>query len=294
MIKQIRDILEENSRRNELKYAKFNPVTGEGAILDRVKFELSDFSIPVQYIPQTMMSVPLVKQLKKAGSIRKFLTDGLRVEYNDADKEKVVEKFIRIRFKHDFCFWAYTCVYIKQKGEGSGDVNFKLNNPQKKIVLRFEKKRLAGKPIRLILLKARQWGGSTVTQIYMAWLQLVHKVGLNSFIVGHLKDTSIEVKDMFDRMIKAYPMKLLYEFGEAYEENAPKMVGVGNSGNIHRIPQRNCKIKIGTAEKPDSARGGDYNLVHCTEVGLWKKQRARLPKTLCVRLVPVSCFNHIR
>ena len=58
------------------------------------------------------------------------------------------------------------------------------------------------------------------------------------------------------------------------------MVGVGNSGNIHRIPQRNCKIKIGTAEKPDSARGGDYNLVHCTEVGLWKKTDGKSPEDI--------------
>lgn len=279
MIKQIKDILEENDRRNEQQTAKFNPVTGEGAILDRVKFELSDFSIPVQYIPKTMMRVPLVKQLKKAGSIRKFLTDEMDVEYNESDKDKVIEQFIRVRIRHDFCFWAVLYVFIKCKGGGE-DIHFKLNRPQRKLIERFEKKRLTGKPIRLILLKARQWGGSTVTQIYMAWLQLVHKVGLNSLIVGHVKDASNEVKDMFDRMIKAYPVKLLYKLGEAYEENATKMVGVGNSGNIHRIPQRNCKIKIGTAEKPDSARGGDYNLVHCTEVGLWKTTEGKTPEDI--------------
>jgi hypothetical protein len=81
-------------------------------------------------------------------------------------------------------------------------------------------------------------------------------------------------------MIKAYPLNMLYKLGEAYNENEPKLVGVGNSGNIHRIPQRNCKIKIGTAEKPDSARGGDYNLVHCTEVGLWKKTDGKTPEQI--------------
>ena len=58
------------------------------------------------------------------------------------------------------------------------------------------------------------------------------------------------------------------------------MVGVGNSGNIHRIPQRNCKIKIGSAEKPESARGGDYNLVHCTEVGSWKATDGKTPEDI--------------
>ena len=50
--------------------------------------------------------------------------------------------------------------------------------------------------------------------------------------------------------------------------------------NIKRIPQRNCKIKIGSAESPDSARGGDYNLVHCTEVGLWKKTEGKSPEEI--------------
>ena len=39
---------------------------------------------------------------------------------------------------------------------------------------------------------------------------------------------------------------MLYKIDEAYNENEPKIVGVGKSGSISRIPQRNCKIKIGT------------------------------------------------
>jgi hypothetical protein len=114
----------------------------------------------------------------------------------------------------------------------------------------------------------------------MAWLQLAHQTGLNSLIVGHVKDASTEVKDMFDRMIKRYPTWLLYNLGEQYDEKEPKLVGVGGMQNIQRIPQRNCKIKIGTAESPDSARGGDYNLVHCTEVGLWKKTEGKKPEDI--------------
>ena len=169
--------------------------------------------------------------------------------------------------------------FIKPKGGGE-DIRFRLNRPQRKLISRFESKRINNKPIRLILLKARQWGGSTATQLYMAWLQLVHQTGLNSLIVGHLKDASTEVKDMFDRMIKKYPTWLLYNIGEIYNDKEPKLVGVGGMQNIQRIPQRNCKIKIGTAESPDSARGGDYNLVHCTEVGLWKKTEGKKPEDI--------------
>ena len=268
-----------NHARNAEIKAKFNPITGEGSIGERKKIVIEDFPFPVQYIPKTMMRVPLVRQLVEAGSIKKFLEEYMNTEYSDEDKEKVIEQFVRVRVKHDFAFWAAMYVFIKQKGGGE-DVHFRLNRPQRKLIMRFERRRLQGKPIRLILLKARQWGGSTATQIYMAWLQLVHKVGLNSLIVGHVKDASTEVKDMFDKLIKEYPIKMLYEMGEAYNETEPKIVGVGQSGNIHRIPQRNCKIKVGTAEKPNSARGGDYNLVHCTEVGLWVTTDGKTPEQI--------------
>lgn len=277
----INNILAENELRNEAIRAKFNPITGEGSIGERRKIGISDFPIPVQYIPARMMQVPLVRQLVEAGSVEAFfheLTDG-KAEYTNEERQKIIEQFVRVRYKHDFAFWAACLVFIKKKGGGE-DILFRLNRPQRRLIARLEKKRIAGKPIRLILLKARQWGGSTAIQIYMAWLQLIHKVGLNSLIVGHVKDASNEVKDMFDRMIKEYPISMLYKLGEEYNEKEPKMVGVGNSGNIHRIPQRNCKIKIGTAEKPDSARGGDYNLVHCTEVGLWKKTEGKSPEDI--------------
>lgn len=276
---EVQNILLENEHRTTLNNAPFNPITGKGAILERECVHIDDFPISTQYIPTSMMRVPLVKKLVKAGSIEAFITKVLKSEYTEADREKVIEQFIRIRIKHDFCFWAAFYVYIKQKGGGE-DILFRLNRPQRRLVERFERRRLVGEPIRVILLKARQWGGSTVTQIYMAWLQLVHQTGLNSLIVGHVKDASTEVKDMFDRMIKQYPTSLLYDIGVAYNENEPKLVGVGGMVNIQRIPQRNCKIKIGTAESPDSARGGDYNLVHCTEVGLWKKTEGKTPEQI--------------
>lgn len=274
----VKGMLAENEQRNAVIRAKFNPITGEGSIGKRTKLVIKDFPFAVQYVPDEMMQVPMVKQLQEAGSIGTFLEE-IGGEVNEEQRQIVIEQFVRIRCRYDFAFWAALYVYIKMKGGGE-DVLFRLNRPQRKLIARLERMRKAGKPIRLILLKARQWGGSTAIQIYMAWLQLIHKVGLNSLIVGHVKDASNEVKDMFDRMIKAYPVGMLYKLGECYDENESKLVGVGNSTNIHRIPQRNCKIKIGTAEKPDSARGGDYNLVHCTEVGLWKKTDGKTPEDI--------------
>ena len=277
--KAIQEIIKENERRNAEIYAKFDPVTGYGSVGERKKIVIDDFPIHTQWVPVEMMRVPLVKQLVECGSVRAFLTDCMEVEYNEADRLKVIEQFVRLRFRYDFPFWAATQVYIKNK-DGGEDVLFRLTRPQRRFVARLERLRKAEKPIRIVLLKARQWGGSTTSQLYMAWLQLIHKVGLNSLIIAHQGTGSDEIKDMFDRMIKAYPVEMLHRLGEAYKENEPKLVGVGKSGSIYRVPQRNCKIKIGTAERPDGCRGGDYSLVHLSEVGLWKATEGKKPEDI--------------
>lgn len=275
----IQAIIKENGRRNAEIYAKFDPVSGEGSVGERKRVVIDDFPISVQWLPVEMLRVPLVRQIVECCSVRAFLTDNLNVEYTEEDRLKVIEQFVRIRCRYDFAFWAAVFVYIKRKGGGE-DVLFRLSRPQRRFVERLERLRKAGKPIRIVLLKARQWGGSTVSQLYMAWLQLVHKVGLNSLIIAHQGAGSDEIKDMFDRMIKAYPVEMLHKLGEAYDANEPKLVGVGKSGSIYRVPQRNCKIKIGTAERPDSCRGGDYNLVHLSEVGLWKATEGKKPEDI--------------
>lgn len=286
----INKIVQENAKRNAEVYAKFDPISGKGSVGERERVPIKDFPVKVQYLPVGMMNIPLVKRLIQYGSIDALLKAINKEEHNSEDYEypeedyevdrlKVIQQFVRLRCRYDFPFWAAFYVYIKNKGGGE-DVLFRLTRPQRRFVERLERLRKAGKPIRLVLLKARQWGGSTTSQIYMAWLQLVHKVGLNSLIIAHQGAGSDEIKDMFDRMIKSYPVEMLHKLGETYNENEAKLVGVGKSGSIHRVPQRNCKIKIGTAERPDSCRGGDYNLVHLSEVGLWKVTDGKKPEDI--------------
>ena len=60
--------------------------------------------------------------------------------------------------------------------------------------------------------------------------------------------------------------------------NRPYWVCLTVFSNI--VPQRNCKIKVGSAEKSDSARGGDSALVHCTEVAFWVKTENKTPEQI--------------
>lgn len=287
----VEDILAENEKRIADFSTPFNPVLGEGCGDKRFRLHLDDYALPDQYLPIEMKSIPLVKQLMAAGSIDAYLQElykecdkeqtkrGLPpIERNyDFDREQLEEEFFRIRIKYDPFFFFAVLIYIKPKGGGL-PFRFVLRRPQRRLLRWLEERRKKGKPIRLILLKARQWGGSTVIQMYMLWLQLMWQKGLNSLIVAQVKDTAETIRGMFDEALKAFPAKFLHEMGEAYEEDEPKFVGFGTSGNVKKVPQRFCKIKVGSMQKPTSANGEDYNLVHCSEVGLWEKTEGKSPE----------------
>lgn len=255
-------ILEENERRLREIDIFFDPISGKGSIGERFKTVKPGTGETV-YLPVSMRGLSLTKG-----------------------------NYEFMRSLHDFPYWAAKYVFIKRKG-GGDDIPFILNRPQRKFIGMLEKIRLKGNPIRIILLKARQWGGSTCSQLYMAWLQLIHERSLNSLIIAHQGVGSDEIKDMFDKMMESYPVELL-EMESPALENAnidkrasrpaershKKMERVGRSGAIFRVPARNCKIKIGTAERPDSCRGGDYNLVHCSEVGIWRKTNGKSPEDI--------------
>lgn len=246
----IRKVLDEDERRMLANRGRFDPLGGEGSVGERFDSRHPVTSQKIR-LPLSMKGITLTK-----------------------------ENYEFLRCLHDFPYWAAKYVYVKRKG-GGDDVQFVLNRPQRKFVAQLEKMRLDSKPIRLILLKARQWGGSTCSQLYMAWLQLMHQRGLNSLIIAHQGVASDEIKDMFDRMIESYPEEMLnIEAGEDNKCTGKKMEAVGRSRAIFRVSARNCKIKIGTAERPDSCRGGDYNLVHCSEVGIWRKTDGKSPEDI--------------
>lgn len=271
-------MLQENSRRQKELNKYFNPITGQGSIGERVQVNIIDHSIPIQFLPIKLLQNPLVAKINQLGSISALLNE-LNEEPTPAAIASVRDLLIRIRITEDFPFWAYTLTVIKNK-LGGDDIQFRLNYPQRILISALENLRNQNKPIRIILLKARQWGGSTAIQIYIAWIQLVHLCSWNSLIVGHVKDASAEVRDMFQKLLDQYPIELLYPPTIPFNNNDPKIAPVTGSTNIWKIPQRNCKIKIGSAENPNSARGGDSAMVHCTEVAFWKKTEGKTPEQI--------------
>ncbi|MDE6629021.1 MAG: hypothetical protein K2K36_06585 [Muribaculaceae bacterium] len=170
----------------------------------------------------------------------------------------------RIRCRHDFEFWAATCVKIKNK-TSAHMVPFVLNRPQRRVLAELERMRLARRPIRMIMLKARQWGGSTLVQMYMAWMQCTRLRNWHSLICAQVGKTAASIRGMYDAMLASYPTELWDGEGAA-----PRLTRFQSQDLIREIAGRSCRITLGSSESQDAVRGADYAMAHLSEVAFWK------------------------
>lgn len=254
-------IIRENELRKKALFSPYDPVTGEGSPLPRVKLKYSAgpvwycYYIPVQMYEDNKI---LYDNLNRIGTVEKLL------EYiNEEPSEKNVNDFIielvKTRFKYDFEFWAVNCAKILDK-EAKRIVSFKLRNAQRMLLKEIEEMRTSGTPIRAVVTKARQWGASTLIQLYMAWIQLNLKTNWNSVIVADVEDQARNIRGMYSRLGKEYPN----EFGPV---NFKPYEG---SAKVKIIENRGCIINIGSVQKPDTLRSFDFAMAHLSECGSWR------------------------
>lgn len=245
----IKEIIAENARRNAAlqSLAAYDPLTGEGACGDRRLHEVPFGDGHIENIPAAMIDDP---QFAVANSLSAWQT---------------------LRCRHDFEYWAVRCATIRDKSSGR-DIPFRLNAPQRRVLAQLERMRLADKPLRLIMLKARQWGGSTLIQIYMAWIQICLRRNWNSLICAHVKDTAATIRGMYSLMLANYPKECWQE------ETAPQFRPFERSVNIRVIDGRGCKVTIASAESQDAVRGMDIAMAHLSEVAFWRNSPQQNPE----------------
>ena len=300
----VRRMLAENERRRGAR--AFEAESGAGAPAERVEVEMDCAVLGCRklWLPKSMMKTAVGQSVIRNRGVGAFARErGLA-------PERVGELLELVRLRHDFAYWASKYGVIRPK-RGGENAPLLLNSAQRKLIGELEAMRNGGLPIRVILLKARQWGGSTAIQVYMVWLQLVVGVGLNSLIVAHQNAATEEIRAMMKRVVDSYPEDLLgVDFDAAGEGrletrwSAPKkkssrrksaddddegeaerkspLKAVGRSGNSWHLAARNCDFKIGTAERPDSSRGGSYSLIHLSEVGIWRSTEGKKPGEIVV------------
>ena len=260
------NVIQENERRLKAMHEAYDPIMGIGSPIQRFKFRINNNTCI--WLPESMRSLDWMQKFLNF----KHLGWAFKSIFGDNYHDKIPEALYEInkeRIVHDFEFWAATCVKIQDKMTKEL-IPFKLNRAQRKLLKRYEERRLSGKPIRVILLKARQWGGSTLTQLYMAWIQLFHKTRWHSAVVTDVEDQAKNIRGMYKLMAEMHPKDVLEIDMKPYE---------GSSKN-KQISGRDCALAIGSMQQPDNLRSFDFAMLHASEVGLWKATKGKQPKDL--------------
>lgn len=260
MSEQERDrIIKENKQHFASLFSEYNPMTGVGSPIDRVRLTLTRDGKHI-LIPAYIASSSAFTEMLDYPTLENY------IERKNLNRDDVYDVITRLRIKYDFEYWAATCATIFDKTSGQ-EVKFKLRKAQRKLLKVLVETAFALKPIRIILVKARQWGGSTLVQLFCAWIQLFHRKNWNSVIATHIEEAARNIRSMYTLMAERHPKDIQDIRFRAFE---------GSSKN-KQIVDRGCVIYIGSMERPNSLHSGNYKLVHCSEVGYWKETTQRKP-----------------
>lgn len=262
----------QNAERLKKLSLPYNPLTGEGSLIERYNLEFTCRGAKYSYnLPTHMKRLKEIEDIEIFKDVDKYLTyhlgytsEQLRCEFEQA--------FFDLRLDEDFEFWAYITAKIQDKAT-SKDIPFILNPPQRKLLLVYETERVSNRPIRVLIDKSRQWGGSTLTDLYMAWIQQRHRTGWNMAICTQLEPQARGIRAMYKRLANYYPSE------------AGTITLTPWEGTKHKYcKERDCTIQIGSMQHPDSLRSNTFKLVHNSEVALWETTENKTPEDMITAL----------
>lgn len=269
-------ILRTNKERIKQQKSIYNPYIGIGSPITRIKLGIDNDTYML--VPEKMIENSEIKNIIKKGSIISYCK-----ENNSLSPDDVLHNILRLRMEYDFEYWCVTCVKIQDK-LSKKIIPFILRNPQLKLFCVLYSRLVENKPIRVIVLKARQWGGSTLVQIFMAWIQLFHRTGWHSVVVADVEDQARNIKSMYSRLAQYHPLEVMPILFNSFEGSSKNKI----------IENRDCIIYMGSMQKPDSLRSADVMMAHLSEVGLWKATEGKRPEDLVQSIggtVPLEPFT---
>ena len=267
---EVEYILAENDRRVDRILGTHDQLSGKGIFNHTNKVVIDDYPIRTQWLTDEVYNNGLYQAVLAEGSVSGYV-DRFNQRIKGTDRvtdEDVVNALFLARSSRDPAFAFITCFKIKPK-QGGGLVPFRLNYAQLYVLSVLEEMRLSGVPIRIILLKARQWGGSTLVQLYMAWVQLFVKQGWYSVIIAQTKDTAKRIKAMYKKVLDNIPPFIFNASGlrfSPYEHSSSDSVITDLQGNI----VRDNVITVASYENFESTRGMDYAMAHFSEAAYWR------------------------
>lgn len=156
-----------------------------------------------------------------------------------------------------------TFLHIRTK---SGNlVRLRFNQPQQRLYEVISERYRAGKPVRVIILKARQMGFSTLTEAILFWATATRE-NTDSLIIAHKDEATanlFRMSRLFYEMLPG-PIKPMLQASNAQELNFDKPVR-------DKSERRGLRSRIRCATAGGSGQGRSYTLrnVHMSEFAFW-------------------------
>ena len=150
--------------------------------------------------------------------------------------------------------------FLKIKTKDSEIIPFKLNKPQLKLYDLLKRQSEAGKPQRVIILKARQMGFSTLTEAIL-FKRTATKANVNSGIIAHKDDATTNLFNMSKLFLEELPEQLK---PKTKASNAKEIIFDDRDGNGLR-----SKVKCMTAGGDGIGRSDTFQNLHLSEVSSW-------------------------
>ena len=150
--------------------------------------------------------------------------------------------------------------YVKIRDKNSKIISLKLNEPQLRYYNVIKNLKEQNKPVRIIILKARQMGFSTATE-GIFFKETVTKTNVNTVIVAHTEESTNNLFEMSKLMYDELPEEMK---PEKKKSNAKELVFDNESGTGLK-----SRIKVFTAGGKGIGRSNTINKLHISELAFW-------------------------
>ena len=167
------------------------------------------------------------------------------------------------QLKHDQKLYSEKLLYIKTK-EGEV-VKLEYNEPQQKIHNVAKELEAEGKPVKIIVLKARQQGISTWVQSHIFNRSATRKAQ-NAMVIAHDDDSSTNLFRMSQLFYDKLPERIEFADGSSLQIKPKKKYS--NRKEL-AFADLHSQIRISTAGNLDAGRSSTIHLLHCSEVAFW-------------------------
>lgn len=160
---------------------------------------------------------------------------------------------------------AYIEVFLKIQTKAGKIEPFRLNEPQQRLYGIVREQWKAGKPVRIIILKARQMGFSTLTEAITFWATAT-KSHVEALIVAHKDDATRQLFQMSKRFYDNLPPEIQ---PMQRASNAQELVFDTPSRYKGKGKGLGSRIRCATAGGSGIGRSFTVQVLHCSEFAFW-------------------------